>query len=500
MPRSPPISVNLPIELDSADFLTTEPIKGKILFSTSADLSIESVSVFVEGCFVSTVKGKEVVEVFYESPETILAKPERARSVLVFRQGPYTFPFSIPPLNIQPSTSCIHPEKYRVSWAVIAKICVPKQLKPLRSARSFAFHVGHQLAIQRAPNSTVTSKQSFLSLRANPILYRIALHKSVFIPGETVSMTLAVKNQSNRDLICLRTELHQLWTSKRGPDKVISMKFEINSHPIFPLRQQSEKEHVLQFNLPPTLTPTIFNEGKLTPVQVSYALHLTFVSERQDNYSFDVPINIEDNFPPRAPETPPEPPRTPAPQQQSFSERQEPAMQTNPPPMHQYYNSPPTAFATNVASQAPVPLPTSGSQAYVPPMAYATQSNPQAEYYGKAITPERNFDFYSHAEGNQGDSSFELSQSPPPPYTVPPVQQDMESPPPYSTYSMMMAGSAAPQVPFQPTFTEVEGQTYQMPPPQPEFYPSMNNYIPVNQIPVANPSSLYPQLDEPSSN
>merc|ERR1712110_468749 len=54
--------------------------------------------------------------------------------------------------------------------------------------------------------------------------------------------------------------------------------------------------------------PSIFphvTAGQCTPLRLNYFFELEFLTEKADRHVIKVPINVEDNYPPRAPQPPP---------------------------------------------------------------------------------------------------------------------------------------------------------------------------------------------------
>ena len=65
---------------------------------------------------------------------------------------------------------------------------------------------------------------------------------------------------------------------------------------------------MIQFPLPPKLIPSVFTHPTFadqTPLRISYYFELEFLTEKGDRHIVKVPLNIEDNYPPRAMAPPP---------------------------------------------------------------------------------------------------------------------------------------------------------------------------------------------------
>ena len=116
---------------------------------------------------------------------------------------------------------------------------------------------------------------------------------------------------------------------------------------------------MIQFPLPKKLLPSIFahvTAGQYTPLRLNYYFELEFMTEKGDRHTIQVPVNMEDNYPPRAPQPPPPMPS----ESQPWATQAPPPVQgTLPPqvapPAPPYSDAPPAYRNVSASSVAPPP-------------------------------------------------------------------------------------------------------------------------------------------------
>lgn len=235
------ISVDLHISPEKGDYLVSEPISGKITLANSDEITIQAITVHVEGyiSYFEYHKGSllENRTCFFQS-KPVVALIGKNNKILVIQSGNHPINFNCPPLNTHVSTQCKLPEKIKIFWEVVGTIVFEKTKTKVTSGHPIQFHVGNKMATLSAPNTVTIAKQKFLTHQ--PIQYKCILHKSVFIPGETVAMTLEIKNESRMKLLRMQCQLKQTWKTKNRTEENICLKFDVNGEPFFPLEPKAE--------------------------------------------------------------------------------------------------------------------------------------------------------------------------------------------------------------------------------------------------------------------
>jgi len=236
------ISVNLTVSLPKVDHVGNEIIKGTIDLCNNEQITISSITVHIEG-FISVCDNQHGFKdddrkPFYES-NSIIALQAKNQKFLQIPPGSHPIRFECPPLNEQVSTSCYFHNKFKIDWEVVAVIHFEKGQSAI-AGTEIKFHLGRELSTLHAPSSVVLGKQLFLTHKPNN--YKCVLHKTSFISGETVAMTLEIKNNSRMRLLSMICELKQFWslTGKKRVEEFTTLRFEVNGDPFFPLEPKSE--------------------------------------------------------------------------------------------------------------------------------------------------------------------------------------------------------------------------------------------------------------------
>ena len=239
------IAIKIKVQPEKLHYLLNEQIRANLVISSTAPIEIETITCFLNGFERSFdlrgAKPQENRKKFYEHGPTFIFKPEKkGKGMQLAPNVDHNIPFMINPIFRNISGSCLLDNKLGVIWQIIVDVNLTRREASFSTTHEVHIHMGHQVYIQHAPQSSIVSVQKFF--KHSPIEYRVLLHKTTFISNEAVSMTLDIKNQTRMDLISMTTELVQTWSSltSRFTESLKLLKFDINSPPLFPIPPKTE--------------------------------------------------------------------------------------------------------------------------------------------------------------------------------------------------------------------------------------------------------------------
>jgi hypothetical protein len=245
------VEMRLCIKPERDHYLASDTIRGSMSIKNSHPLEIKSVSMVLQGTLITLQEKSGNIteskrETFYESPRVSMLEPEKKGKTIKLAIGEHQVPFSIRLAGLEqndgistfPITPVVlWPKKFRVEWVLVAQIIMAKGNHIINSQYELFMHVGRGPCFP-APDLITPGKQTFYT--HSPIMYLISQQKTVYAPGDTVSLTINIKNQSRLSLLKMQAELQQHWKHKGVKDTMSILKFDVQGEPLFPVPARGE--------------------------------------------------------------------------------------------------------------------------------------------------------------------------------------------------------------------------------------------------------------------